>query len=949
MSGVKLFHRPIHYAFSYFLMHSFVVLLFLLFFWLPTSNAEEQKTIRVGIFQNKPLSFVDEKGVAKGIYPDVIREIAQINQWDLEFVIGNWSSSLGRLEKGDIDLMISIVYSTERDKIFDFSKKPVVILWGQVYSLKDSGIVNILDLAGKNVAIMKKDINAKNFIQLCEKFNVKCNFIDAKIYDDVCQLIISKKVDAGVMNNINGEFLKRTHDIFATPIIFSPVVPVFAVPEKKNKYLTDAIDTQLTQWQNDKHSVYYSIRNKWFGDIKTASKLPFKLIAIIILIAAGISLFLLLWTGLLKRQVKKQTDELFESQKKLRAEKEFTETALNYQQDTFFLFEPMTGKAIRWNNAFQKITGYTNQEIINLPAPGAYYNEKDLKRASLFIEKVLATGPGTVEMELICKDGRKIPTEYSASVINDKNGNPKYIVSIGRDITERKKAEHSRKASQQRFLTVLNSIDASIYVTDIHTYEILFMNDNMVQTFGRDMTGETCWQSYRGESGPCLSCPMDKLLDKSGKPKGLYIWQAKNPISGKWYINYDRVIEWTDNRLVKIQIATDISELKRMEEELRQAHKMESIGTLAGGIAHDFNNILGIIIGNAELALDDIPENSPSFSHIKKVKTASLRAKEVVRQLLSFSRKTAQEQNPLDIRRVINESLKLIQSSFPSNIDIQATLPEDCGIVMADATQIHQVLINLCTNAAQAMEDGGVLKIKLSPLELKAHSKGIYPDMVPGNYLKIMISDTGSGIDPEVCNKIFDPYFTTKAVGKGTGMGLAVVHGIVKNHNGEIFVVSIVNKGTTFTILLPSTAETSKLKPEAELKENNPSGTETILFVDDEQALVELSKQALSHIGYTVEAFIDPNDAIKAFEADPDRYDLVISDMTMPGMSGIELSKKILQIQPNIPIIICTGHYTLIDEEKIKQINISAYATKPISMSELSQIIRNLLDEQTIK
>ncbi len=223
------------------------------------------------------------------------------------------------------------------------------------------------------------------------------------------------------------------------------------------------------------------------------------------------------------------------------------------------------------------------------------------------------------------------------------------------------------------------------------------------------MTGETCWESYRGGSGPCVHCPNKKLVDEQGKSTGVVVWQTQNPVTDKWYINYDRAIEWTDGRLVKIQIATDITQLKKMEEELRQSHKMESIGTLAGGIAHDFNNILGIIIGNAELALDDISDWNPPFKNIMEIKTASLRAKDVVRQLLSFSRKTEQEQKPLDLPMVIDESLNLIKSSIPSNIEIRKDIPKTCNAILADATQIHQVLINLYTNAAHAIGEGGAV------------------------------------------------------------------------------------------------------------------------------------------------------------------------------------------------------------------------------------------------
>ncbi|MCF6248167.1 MAG: response regulator [Desulfobacula sp.] len=516
--------------------------------------------------------------------------------------------------------------------------------------------------------------------------------------------------------------------------------------------------------------------------------------------------------------------------------------------------------------------------------------------------------------------------------------------NLNYEIAERKQAEKALRTSHERFLTVLNSIDATIYVADMETHEILFVNKYMIEIFDREVTGEICWDVFRSESGPCAHCTNDQLVDKDGNPTGVCVWAGKNPITQKWYINYDRAIEWTDGHLVKIQISTDITDLKMMEEELRQAHKMESIGMLAGGIAHDFNNILSIIIGNSELALDDIPDWNRAHNNIKEIKTASLRAKDVVSQLLSFSRKTEQDQKPLDITKVIKESLKLIRSSVPSNIEIRDNIPETCEPILADVTQIHQVLINLCTNAAHAMtEAGGILEVTLCKLVLDERSSESFKDLAYGDYLELTVKDTGSGIDSKICGKIFDPYFTTKEVGKGTGMGLAVVHGIVKNHHGEIYLNSESGKGTSFTIVFPIVTEKPRHETEEILIEMALPRKGTILFVDDEATLVDLAKQILEKFGYKVKAMTDPVEALRKFKTNPDYFDLVISDMTMPQMSGVMLSEKLRKIRSDIPIIICTGHSALIDEEKAKEIGISAYAMKPITMVELVKLIQNVL------
>ena len=510
-------------------------------------------------------------------------------------------------------------------------------------------------------------------------------------------------------------------------------------------------------------------------------------------------------------------------------------------------------------------------------------------------------------------------------------------------IDKRIQAEEALHLSHERFLTVLDGIEATIYVADMETYEVLFMNKHMIEAFGRDMTGELCWEAFREGSKPCRHCTNDQLLDASGKPAGVCVWQGKNPITGKWYINYDRAIEWTDGRIVRLQIATDITEYKRLEEELRQAHKMESIGTLAGGIAHDFNNILGIILGNAELAIDDVPEWNPARLNLDEIKTASLRAKDVVRQLLSFARKTQLEKKPTNIIPIVKESLKLLRSSIPNNIELRQNIEKNIDTILADPTQINQILINLCTNANHAMPDGGVIEINLKNVELdekttaKNHEK-------PGRYVNLTVADTGHGISQKDIDRIFDPYFTTKEIGKGTGMGLAVVHGIVKEHNGIISVESEPGKGTAVSILFPVVDKEPVIKTEN--KEQLPTGDERILFIDDEESIVKLGHQRLERLGYRVESSISPIEALEQFRSQPDKFDLVISDMAMPEMTGDKLVKEILSIRPDIPIILCTGFSEKIDEEEARAIGAVDYVEKPLDKHDFAFKVRKALDRE---
>ena len=386
-------------------------------------------------------------------------------------------------------------------------------------------------------------------------------------------------------------------------------------------------------------------------------------------------------------------------------------------------------------------------------------------------------------------------------------------------------------------------------------------------------------------------------------------------------------------------------ERRELEARLRQSQKLEAVGTLAGGIAHNFNNLLFPIVGYAEMAADELPLDSPVRRHLTGILNAALRARDLVSQILAFSRKAETEMEPVQISPILNESLKMIRASIPTTVEIRHEM-NATGPVMADPTQIHQVVMNLCTNAFHAMEEaGGTLTVRLEEVEISPEAAAGHPGAEPGRYARIRVSDTGVGMEPAVVERVFEPYFTTKGQGKGTGLGLAVVHGIMVEHGGFVTVESEVGRGSTVSVHLPL-IEPAGTAADVSLPETGAAcrGTERIMVVDDERSIVRLLRQMLEGLGYTVTAREGSLDALTAFSRAPDRFDLVITDMTMPNLTGDKLARRIREIRPEIPVIICTGFSDRISPETAEAEGVTACLIKPIPRADLARAVRRALD-----
>jgi len=507
-------------------------------------------------------------------------------------------------------------------------------------------------------------------------------------------------------------------------------------------------------------------------------------------------------------------------------------------------------------------------------------------------------------------------------------------------------------ASEKRYRSLVETSPIGILSMD-KGWKIVFANQTLEEITDysqADLCSMNFWDMVSSDEQDRMRQTGENYL-RQGMQKG---WEIR-------WIRKDGQPIWVEFRAIRIEevgkqaILVNVmdvteqklacEEKKELQTQLQHAQKMEAIGSLAGGIAHDFNNILLPIIGYTEMAMTDVPQNSLIGKNLAEVLKAADLAKSLVQQILTFSRRSEKERKPLKIQPIIKESLKLLRASLPSTIEIRKNIDNECGAILADPTQIYQVMMNLCTNAYHAMrEKGGILEVTLTEVNIDSPDLPPNLDLNPGPYLRLVISDTGHGMDRTVVERIFDPYFTTKGPGEGTGLGLSVVHGIVRSHDGYITVYSELSEGTTFYIYLPLIDVDTKV-PEAISTEPAPKGEEYILFVDDDEQIVNVVQQILERLGYCVAARTSSVEALEAFQAQSGKFDLVITDLTMPNMTGIELAKRLIDIRSDIPIILCTGFSETISKKKAEAIGIREYVMKPITMHGLAMTIRKVLDK----
>lgn len=583
------------------------------------------------------------------------------------------------------------------------------------------------------------------------------------------------------------------------------------------------------------------------------------------------------------------------------------------------------------------LSGLTDksEKVKAFQAGGVDYVEKPIHR-----EEVLARVHAHLQLYRLQSSLEQLVKERTQKIEQINN-------TLRAENLHRRQAEARYRHLYHNTPVMMYSIDKDMQLINVNDYWLKTMGYNREEVLGRKFIDFLTAESKIYAEQTILprffeDRAVDKVEYQMLKKNGTVIDVLLSAVIEKDY----------EGNETSLAFCVDITEQKRSEEDrrklevqLRQTQKLEAIGTLAGGIAHDFNNILTPILGYAQLELESASPESSLHKSLHSICTAGLRAKELVRQILAFSRKEEQELRPLLLIPVIKEALKLIKSSFPSTIQIIQELPTSDYRVIGDPIQIHQIIMNICTNAMQAMkESGGILEVRLQETELTEIDREQFNNLLTGKYCKLVISDTGPGMEPDILDRILEPYFTTKDAGEGTGLGLSVVHGIVHSLGGAIKIYSKPGKGSSFHIylpLLPHTGEETIVQARP-----LPIGNERILLVEDEKEVADIIHDMLTQLGYRVNVISNSSEVVKIFTETPDQFDLVMTDLTMPGITGIHLAQQLTRYRNDIPIILCTGFIDFITEEKAREFGIRGVIMKPVIMRELAETIREVLDEQ---
>lgn len=943
--------------------------------------------VKVGVCLHPPLTVLGNAGQPpRGFFVDILNDIASRNGWILSYTVDSRAALINKLARQEIDLLIPVALPFQGSDNLDYSSS-FISSFGAIYVPPNTLLPSFQELQGKTLALVHDDIYSKPFLDFLKAINIRFDLIEMRSYEEVLAAVAAGRVDAGLTDHVFGDLHYQQYNLAATPTATAPADFRCAVYRDRNWPLRQTIDKELLLLKNNPDSIYYKALEQWTDYRRPPSFIASAgLIAIGILIAIGLIVMIihlirksnlnqLEKLNTTNRQLRKGTEDLINSEAATNDLKTWYQTLLNHTPDTILIHgvdaKGGAGKFIDANLTACIRLGYSRQELLALTpkqievSPDSDSTPRYAKLLSAWRNARLPDAsdedkkPGslTLETSYRTKSGEEFPAEATIRIL-EHAGQPVIYYAI-HDITIRHKTRQVLLERERRFsdffarapigvalfdplqqITEINQAALAMFGFSERSHfadaKLFNLNELEEQNLKTLMKGGTIRyemsldfdlirKEQRYESSRTGKCSFDVLitnlgLDDDFNPKGFMV----------------QIQDITARRRAE-------DALRQNEKVLRQAQKMEAIGTLAGGIAHDFNNILTPIIGYTEMAAMTLAPDDPIQTNLEEVLKASHRAKELVKQILAFSRQTELEVKPIRLIPLIKEVTQLLRGSLLSTIELRLNIQAERDIVKADPTQMHQVIMNLCTNALHAMKDkGGILEIGARQLLVDSRTRGPLARLRFGTYIEITVRDSGHGMDRQVLDRIFEPFFTTKRSGEGTGMGLAVVHGIITSLHGTITVESEIGKGTSFHIVLPLLEQAAE---HVDSKATEiPRGTERILFVDDEQGITNMASQMLTSMGYKVVTCMRPYDAITIFKEDPSRFDLIITDQIMPGLTGMDLLHEIHAIRPNVPALICTGFSKNMDDRDLLQAGAREVLMKPLVLRQLAEAIRHALE-----
>jgi len=874
------------------------------------------RRVRVAVFNFYPGIFWDQAaGEAKGFYVDILQEVATMEQWELQFVPGSWADGLERVQTGEVDLLTSVAYSQERSKFLSFGKESSFTVWSLLFTHPDIQIQSILEIANQRIGVMRNDMNGGNFRKLCEGFKIQCTFVEFDSFSDVLKAIETRKVDAGVTASTFGYAKEHEFKVRRSPVVVSPFDIFFATAQGKNLDLLDRIDDHLRTGKANRNSGYHRALERWlYSHTNTIEAPPW-------LLKAGLFTALILlasWASLLvfRRRVRLATTEIRTLNASLQAEldgrarqeaatreeQQLRQQIINNAQAGVIVYGPDSRYQV-WNPFMEELTGIPASEVLGkLPTEVfpflAGLGLLDRINRALSGELV---SDADFEFHVPTTGRTGWATDRCSPLLNAK-GDIIGVIGMVTDITKRKLAENYLRNSEQGLLEILNSLEGLVYVADMETYEILFINKFGLSVWG-DVFGQTCWKVLQADqTSPCDFCTNRFLLRPDGTPAGTHAWEFRNTVTGRWYECRDTAITWPDKRIVRLEIAIDITERKEAEEHqrllesrLQHSTKMDSLGTLAGGVAHDMNNVLGAILGLASAHIGTQPTGSPLHRALDTICKATERGGKMVKSLLSFARQSPAEERELDMNAILLEQISLLERTTLEKVHLETDLEAELRPILGDASALAHAFMNLCVNAVDAMPANGTLIL---------HSRNVDND-----WIEVIVEDNGTGMPMEVLEKATEPFFTTKEIGKGTGLGLSMVFSTVKAHGGQMAIESEPGQGTRVMMRFPACEQEAPAQVEPPVAE--PTVTLhrilKVLLIDDDD-LIQSSVQAILEVlGHTALNTAQSGEAALTMLEHGLEVDLVILDMNMPGLGGIGTLPRLRALRPEVPVLLATG------------------------------------------